>query len=215
MLAGALLVAAGLLWNRAGRVDGPAPISAPDWGRTADPRPPATGSPTRPPGRSATGRSATGRSAPGAVPVPSGTELRIDRLSVRATVRPVTVTAGVLGVPQDPAMLGWWSAGARPGDRTGSVVVDGHVNYAGVRGALSVLPLLRPGEPVSLLMDGSRYRYTVTAARTYPKTTGLPAQLFSRTGPAQLVLITCGGPFDSGTGNYRDNIVAYAVPSGT
>jgi len=27
------------------------------------------------------------------------------------------------------------------------------------------------------------------------------------------VLITCGGPFDSATGNYLDNIVAFARPS--
>jgi hypothetical protein len=28
----------------------------------------------------------------------------------------------------------------------------------------------------------------------------------------RLVLVTCGGPFDASTGNYLDNIVAFAVP---
>jgi hypothetical protein len=28
------------------------------------------------------------------------------------------------------------------------------------------------------------------------------------------VMITCGGPFDPATGNYEDNIVAYATPVG-
>jgi hypothetical protein len=41
-----------------------------------------------------------------------------------------------------------------------------------------------------------------------------PAEAFDRIGRARLVLITCGGPFDPSTGNYRDNIVAYAVPGG-
>jgi hypothetical protein len=32
---------------------------------------------------------------------------------------------------------------------------------------------------------------------------------------ARLVVVSCGGPFDASTGHYLDNIVAYAVPSGT
>ena len=40
-----------------------------------------------------------------------------------------------------------------------------------------------------------------------------PTEVFSRTGRARLVLITCGGSFDSATGNYEDNIVAYAEPT--
>ena len=61
-------------------------------------------------------------------------------------------------------------------------------------------------------MPGRTERYRIVAVRTYPKSSGLPAAAFRTAGPAQLVLITCGGPFDSSTGNYRDNIVAYAQP---
>jgi hypothetical protein len=46
----------------------------------------------------------------------------------------------------------------------------------------------------------------------YPKATGLPPAIFARDGPQQLVLITCGGPFDPSTGNYEDNIAAFATP---
>jgi hypothetical protein len=28
-----------------------------------------------------------------------------------------------------------------------------------------------------------------------------------------VALVTCGGPFDAATGNYLDNIVAFAVPA--
>ena len=137
----------------------------------------------------------------------AGSRLTLTRLGVDALIRPVTVTGGVMDVPRDPATLGWWSSGAAPGDATGTVVIVGHVNYSGVSGALSVLPGARPGDTVAV----GGQRFMIRAVRTYPKAAGLPADLFTRTGPARLVLITCGGPFDATTGNYQDNIVAYAT----
>jgi sortase (surface protein transpeptidase) len=92
------------------------------------------------------------------------------------------------------------------------VVIVGHVNYAGVTGALAVLPQLRPGDRVTISAGHRRVRYVVTGVRSYPKSTGVPGQVFARGGRARLVLITCGGPFDSASGNYEANVVAYAVP---
>jgi hypothetical protein len=100
--------------------------------------------------------------------------------------------------------------GAAPGDATGSIVIVGHINYAGVTGALARLPQTRPGEIATLTEDHRALRYRILAIRTYPKTSGLPGSVFAKNGPVRLVLITCGGPFDSSTGNYEDNIVAYA-----
>jgi hypothetical protein len=41
----------------------------------------------------------------------------------------------------------------------------------------------------------------------------LPTErLFARDGPPQLVLITCGGPFDRRLSRYRDNLVVLAAP---
>ena len=37
-------------------------------------------------------------------------------------------------------------------------------------------------------------------------------EVFQRSGPPRLVLITCGGPFDRTTGSYQENIVVTAVP---
>ena len=39
----------------------------------------------------------------------------------------------------------------------------------------------------------------------------LPSSIYTRSGPARLVLVTCGGPFDARSGHYRDNIVVTAV----
>ena len=47
--------------------------------------------------------------------------------------------------------------------------------------------------------------------RSYRKS-ALPDGVFARSGPARLVLVTCGGPFDAATGHYLDVVVVTAVP---
>ncbi|GAB2478110.1 class F sortase [Jatrophihabitans fulvus] len=149
-------------------------------------------------------------------PVAAGARLRVPRLGVDAPVVHVAVRAAggqrVMQVPRDPGTVGWWSGSARPGAASGTVVVVGHVNYDGVPGALGVLPRARPGDRVALASRTGRETYRVTAVRTYAKTVGIPPDAFRTGGAPRLVLITCGGPFDPATGNYEDNVVAYAVP---
>lgn len=149
--------------------------------------------------------------APAAVPV----SLSLPTLGVRASVRPVVNDNGTLGVPDDPAQVGWWSASALAGAATGTVVLDGHVDSAASGpGALFRLASLRANDPITLTTGtGQLRRYTVTARRVYVKAGGLPADIFARDGPARLVLISCGGPFDRTAGSYLDNIVVFAVPA--
>lgn len=133
---------------------------------------------------------------------------------VTADVLPVTVTGRELGVPDDPANVGWWSASARPGAATGSTVIDGHVDDAELgRGAFFRLGELAKGAPVYVeSADGRRTAYRVVARQIYPKDRGLPADVFRLDGPHRLVLITCGGAFDGSARSYVDNIVVVAVP---
>jgi len=144
--------------------------------------------------------------------IPGGSHLVIGRLGVDAPIENVGLEGRVMQVPRDPHVVGWWSAGARPGADHGSVVVVGHINYAGVSGALSVLTRARPGDVVTLREGSTSLRYRIVAVHSYPKSIGLPSDLFSTTGEPRLVLITCGGAFDSSSGNYVDNIVGYARP---
>ncbi len=58
---------------------------------------------------------------------------------------------------------------------------------------------------------GRVLHYQVTARVSYPKA-ALPTSLFRTDGPPTLTLITCGGPFDSATRHYRDNVVVAAAP---
>jgi hypothetical protein len=145
-------------------------------------------------------------------PIPVGARLTLGRLDVDAPIVHVGLVGNVMDVPRDPHDVGWWSAGAAPASDQGTVVIVGHINYAGVSGALSVLPESRPGDIVELVEGSTTIRYRMVAVHSYPKTVGIPADVFSRTGSPRLVLITCGGPFDSNTGNYTDNIVGYAEP---
>lgn len=142
-----------------------------------------------------------------------GSHLRLSRLGVDARITAVTTVANVMQIPRDPHTLGWWRDGSAPGAATGTTVIVGHINFAGVSGALSALPKARPGDPVIIRAAGHTLHYRVVAIRSYPKSTGIPAAVFSTTGRPRLALITCGGPFDSDTGNYEDNIVAYAEPA--
>jgi hypothetical protein len=159
--------------------------------------------------------------APGAEPVasavlgPPPARLRLPRLHIDAPVLPVTVDVnGLLGVPDNPRQLGWWSGGSRPGMPSGSVVIDGHVDSATLGlGALFHLSQARPGDEVVLTSAAGRStRYLVVARRTYPKATLPAAEVFASDVRPRLVLLTCGGAFDQTTRHYADNIVVYAVP---
>jgi hypothetical protein len=159
--------------------------------------------------------------APGVEPVasavlgPPPARLRLPRLHIDAPVLPVSVDVnGLLGVPDNPRQLGWWSGGSRPGMPSGSVVIDGHVDSAALGlGALFDLREARPGDEVVVTSAaGGSTRYTVVARRTYAKTTLPAAEVFASDVAPRLVLLTCGGPFDQATRHYADNIVVYAVP---
>jgi hypothetical protein len=58
-----------------------------------------------------------------------------------------------------------------------------------------------------------RLTFHITGVRTYKKTVLPYKQIFDQKSVGRLAIVTCGGPFDSSTGNYEDNIVAFAVPA--
>lgn len=135
----------------------------------------------------------------------------IPALGVSAPVIGVTAAGGVLRPPDDPQQIGWWDGGARPGAAHGSAVLTGHTVHAG-GGAFDDLDRLRAGDRVEVVTAGGILRYRVHVVSRYSKA-GLAqhrAELFDRSGPARLVLVTCDG-WD-GT-SYLSNAVVVAVPS--
>lgn len=136
--------------------------------------------------------------------------VKLARLGIDAAVSAVGIDlkSGALGIPTEIRRVGWWRDGAAPGDAKGTVLIGGHVDSA-KKGAGAFYPLksARGGDVVTV--DARRYR--VTSVRIVRKA-ALPTNIYSRTGPARLVLVTCGGPFDAETGHYRDNVIVTATP---
>lgn len=127
---------------------------------------------------------------------------------------PVGTSAGALDVPEDPHVLGWWKDGAGPYAAAGSTVIAGHVDSAAAGpGALYRLDRLAMGAPIVMTTARGTVQYRVVGRRVYDKK-ALPASIFATRGVRQLVLITCGGPFDTTTRHYRDNVVVFALPQG-
>ncbi|MFC4430987.1 class F sortase [Citricoccus alkalitolerans] len=146
------------------------------------------------------------------VPVPPGQASFADT-GVVADVVPVGVLpSGALQIPEDPARIGWWAAGALPGQSEGTMVLAGHMDGLHQNSAMSVLLEVEAGDTV-VIEDhrGGFHQYRVSSRSTAPRDSLDPA-LFATDGPHRLVLLTCGGTYDEQTGQYTDNIVVVAEP---
>ena len=147
--------------------------------------------------------------------VPEPTRVRSTALGIDAPVSAmgIDMKAGALGAPENIDRVGWWRDGAAPGAKRGTILLAGHVDSA-KRGAGAFYGLKRAhrGDRIQLRSDDGRTKtWRVTSTKLMRKES-LPPEIYTRSGPRRLVLVTCGGPFDARRGHYRDNIVVTAVP---
>jgi len=207
-----LLVAAAVGWQDARQA--PKAFGVTSAARTVGAGTPAPSTRPVPAGPSGVGTGTPGSSILPPAAAPPVT-LTIPSQQVRAVVLPVANVGGILQVPDNPSQLGWWNASATVGAARGSVVIDGHVDSAVAGpGALFRLAELRAADRIVLgTATGLTRSYRVTGRRVYRKTSGLPSDIFDQLGAPRLVLISCGGPFDSAAGSYLDNVVVFAVPA--
>ncbi len=118
---------------------------------------------------------------------------------------------GTLSVPVDADQVGFYAAGATPG-QLGSAVLAAHVDTAsGREGAFYRLGAVRDGDQIRVTRaDGTTPVFTVDRVQAFAKSAFPTAAVYeSDLASAQLRLITCGGPLD-GDGTYRDNVVVFA-----
>ncbi len=149
------------------------------------------------------------------VPVagPQPVSVSIDRIGVEAaTVLGVGIEPnGEMEVPP-PLQVGWYEYGPSPGE-TGSAVLAGHIASNGIDGAFRYLDRVEVGDTIEVGYDnGSVSRFQVTDLVQYDKYSLPFDDVFAEEGEPQLVLITCGGDFDSAARSYEDNVVVYADP---
>lgn len=115
-----------------------------------------------------------------------------------------------LEVPGDAITAGWFTLSPTPGE-IGPSVIAGHVNYASVPGVFARLHEMRSGDTVTIdRADGTSAVFTTYRVDRYPKSAFPTEQVYGNTETPELRLITCGGSFDRGAGEYRDNVVVFA-----
>ena len=172
---------------------------------TARERPPATATATP----TAT---ASARVAPTAAPrVATPTRVEIPSIGVDAPLIRLGLDArGALEVPERFDVAGWWTGGARPGER-GPAVIAGHVDSKSGAAVFYALGRLRRGDAVVVhRRDGSRARFVVQGSARYAKDRFPTSRVYGPTRRPALRLITCSGTFDHSSGHYLDNTVVYA-----
>jgi sortase (surface protein transpeptidase) len=161
---------------------------------------------TAPPPTSASPR---GPGMPMSVPV----RLIIPAISVDAPLIRVGQVGHSVGVPPlgDLNLAGWFDRTVTPG-QTGPSLIDGHVDsYAG-RSVFFNLKNLKPADQIRVLRaDGTTAVFRVTWVQIVAKAAFPWHAVLGPTSYPALRLVTCGGPFDSLTGHYIDNIIVYAA----
>ncbi|KFU81090.1 Sortase family protein [Amycolatopsis lurida] len=117
---------------------------------------------------------------------------------------------GTLEVPHDAITTGWFTGGPAPGE-VGPAILAGHVDYKKVPGVFVRLKELKVGDEALVhRADGITAVFTVYAVERHSKASFPTEKVYGDTTGPELRLITCGGDFDSSTGNYLDNVVAFA-----
>ena len=143
--------------------------------------------------------------------------IELPSLGVDTDVVPVGVDDnGLMDIPQDVSTVGWYRFGPAPGAAAGSAVLSGHVDdYRQGVGVFGRIGDLGPGDTVRIVDDAGVTRdFSVLSREEWSKGEVPLDRLFDRGGSSRLVLITCGGSFNSSTLGYDDNIAITAVPVG-
>lgn len=144
------------------------------------------------------------------VGVPS--RLLIARVGVEMPVVSTTISKGEMTMPDHPSSIGWYAYGPRPGATTGAAVLAGHVDsWQYGTGPLVRLKSLRRGDRIVVVSAKARLTFRVTAVQLVAKHTPAVDEIFDRTGPGRLEIVTCGGAFLPKQGGYQDNVVVTAI----
>jgi LPXTG-site transpeptidase (sortase) family protein len=138
--------------------------------------------------------------------------ITIPSIGVKASMIHLGLTkTGALQVPGSTTVAGWYTGSPRPG-ATGSAVIAGHIDSYKGPGVFYRLSSLKLGDKVYVRRaDGTLAEFKVTVVKSYAKDKFPTEDVYGAVPDPELRLITCGGTFDSTTGHYLSNTVAYAV----
>ena len=156
-----------------------------------------------------------GQPAPALVlqlPASEPVRVRIPALGVTSTVMDLGLQDdGTMEVPPGAYPVGWYDRSPTPG-QLGPAVLAGHVDWAGEPGAFYGLRELIPGDEVVVdRADGTVATFRVDRVEEHDKDAFPSDEVYGDLPSAGLRLITCGGSFDSDTGDYDDNVIVFAT----
>jgi LPXTG-site transpeptidase (sortase) family protein len=138
--------------------------------------------------------------------------IAIPRFEVDAPVVVRGVDAnGVMETPNGPEDVAWYDFTARPGFGS-NAVFSAHVDYINYGPAVFWnLKDLEMDDRIEVrLDDGTVYQYGVVAKDQIDAATANVGEIVGSTPREVVTLITCGGTFDSGTGQYDQRVIVRA-----
>jgi Sortase (surface protein transpeptidase) len=143
----------------------------------------------------------------------------IPKIGVNAPVMSVGLDErGAIEVPpvDDHNIIGWYRRGPAPGE-AGPAVMLGHKDTTSRSAVFSRLHELRYGDTIEVTrMDGTVAIFTVGGVEQAGKTTFPTSRVYGDdSGAPELRLITCGGTYNRNSGHYTDNIIIYALMTGS
>lgn len=141
--------------------------------------------------------------APSSVEVPSiGVQSKLIKLNLNADRS--------LQVPQSYTLAGWYTKGAKPGEK-GPAVLVGHYDSVDGPGVFYRLTELQPGQTVRVpRADGTVATFAVDRVERFSKGQFPTERVYGKVAKPELRLITCGGAFNYRTRHYEDNVVVFA-----
>lgn len=146
------------------------------------------------------------------VPADQPRSLEIPTLSVNSFIQQVGIDQfGAIATPSNIHMTGWYNGSVKPGE-DGISIIDGHVSGRYESAVFSDLKNIKQGEPLTILYGNNRrVDFTVVEVSQYAKEEA--SQHIFKKLPAvdqQLVLVTCGGTFNTSDQSYDQRVLVYA-----
>lgn len=140
--------------------------------------------------------------------------ITIPKLAVFARVLVAgTTKSGAMATPSNVFDTARYNGSAKPG-QPGATVIDGHVSSWTTDGVFHDIKKLTAGDTIELQRgDGKKLNYTVVQTVTYDANKVDMKSLLQPVGSAAsgLNLITCGGKYDSKSGEFTQRVAVFAV----
>lgn len=200
-----LLVSANL-----GRSSGYEYYEAPSASPTPSPVPSQTATPTPEP--------VATTSLPSPSPTPANTgeadtpyRLVYTAIGIDASIGPVGVENGAMGVIHSNTVVSWFNLSSGPGQQ-GNMILAAHRRWKSKDGPFVNLGSSKAGDPVSIMDEqGSSWEYTVEKVERV-KYENPPSYVMELEGDERVTMITCIGDFNRKNGTAEERIVVILKP---